>query len=430
MVFFRSQVNYVRIFKIFILFIQLAINAQSKSTLLDNLYERGRWGDYYEKESSSSFKLISKDIEVDSIVVFGDSSLQFSTLQTIFKPLNRSENSTIAQNRFQQLMDSYLFISSSSTLSFARYGSNNIAAVIDLKTDFKSHIGGIIGSSKDRTGNWKLSGELDLQLENLFKDGSSFSLFWRQPSSLYRSVNFNAEYPVFSKLPFGLSAAYNQEFFEDSYINESFATHLTSYGRFGSVKIGSKIGSSNNMDISIESTTRSASIIIQRDRRNTRWLPYSGNYLKVDSDVGNYKDGRGNSIEVNANFDFGTYKPYRSSLLHFKISGSINKINDREALQSKSIKFGGSNSIRGYDENQFIAQWMTLQSAELIFGDLYRSQFLVFLDNVYAKDMEIDPTSGFGIRVFDGKFYYDVSLGFPLEGLREAKLHIKFNTRL
>ena len=73
---------------------------------------------------------------------------------------------------------------------------------------------------------------------------------------------------------------------------------------------------------------------------------------------------------------------------------------------------------------------MTLQSVELIFGDLYRSQFLIFFDNVFAKDVDISATSGFGVSIFDGKFYYDVSLGFPLEGPREAKLHIKFNTRL
>ena len=420
----------MRIFNFFILLTQLVINAQTSNTLIDSLIESGRWGDYYQKESSNQYKLITANNAVDSIVIVGDSVLQFSTLRIIFKPLNRLEDSRIAQKRFQEVLDNYLFISSKSTLSFARYGNNHVAAVVDLKTDFKSHIGGIMGSNKDRGGNWKLSGELDLQLENLFKDGSSFSLLWRQPSSIYRSLNFNAEYPVFPKLPFGFSTVYDQEFFENSYVNESLAAYFTSIGRFGKLKIGSKILSSNNMDISNKSTTRSASIALQRDRRNSRWLPYSGSYLFVDSDVGKYKDSQGKSIEVNTNFEFGSYKSYRSSLLHFKFIGAINEVRDRDSIQSKSIKFGGSNSIRGYNENQFLAQWLTLQSVELIFGDLYRSQFLIFFDNVFAKDVDISPTSGFGVSIFDGKFYYDVSLGFPLEGPREAKLHIKFNTRL
>jgi len=420
----------VRIFNFFILLTQLVINAQTSNTLIDSLVESGRWGDYYQKESSNQYKLITANNAVDSIVIVGDSVLQFSTLRIIFKPLNRLEDSRIAQKRFQEVLDNYLFISSKSTLSFARYGNNHVAAVVDLKTDFKSHIGGIMGSNKDRGGNWKLSGELDLQLENLFKDGSSFGLLWRQPSSIYRLLNFSAEYPVFPKLPFGFSTVYDQEFFENSYVNETLAAYFTSIGRFGKLKIGSKILSSNNMDISNKSTTRSASIALQRDRRNSRWLPYSGSYLFVDSDVGKYKDSQGKSIEVNTNFEFGSYKSYRSSLLHFKFIGAINEVRDRDSIQSKSIKFGGSNSIRGYNENQFLAQWMTLQSVELIFGDLYRSQFLIFFDNVFAKDVDISATSGFGVSIFDGKFYYDVSLGFPLEGPREAKLHIKFNTRL
>ena len=110
--------------------------------------------------------------------------------------------------------------------------------------------------------------------------------------------------------------------------------------------------------------------------------------------------------------------------------GSINHIKDRDGVPAKFIKFGGSSSIRGYQENQFNAEWMTLQSLEFIFGDLPRSQFFTFFDNVYTKDLNINPSSGFGIRVFDGKFFYDVSLGFPLGELRDAKLHIKFNTRL
>ena len=420
----------MRIFNFFILLTQLVINAQTSNTLIDSLIESGRWGDYYQKESSNQYKLITANNAVDSIVIVGDSVLQFSTLRIIFKSLNRLEDSRIAQKRFQEVLDNYLFISSKSTLSFARYGTNHVAAVVDLKTDFKSHIGGIMGSNKDRGGNWKLSGELDLQLENLFKDGSSFGLLWRQPSSIYRSLNFSAEYPVFPKLPFGFSTVYDQEFFENSYVNETLAAYFTSIGRFGKLKIGSKILSSNNMDISNKSTTRSASIALQRDRRNSRWLPYSGSYLFVDSDVGKYKDSQGRSIEVNTNFEYGSYKSYRSTLLHFKFIGAINEVRDRDYIQSKSIKFGGSNSIRGYNENQFLAQWMTLQSVELIFGDLYRSQFLIFFDNVFAKDVDISATSGFGVSIFDGKFYYDVSLGFPLEGPREAKLHIKFNTRL
>ena len=420
----------MRIFKIFILLSHLSISAQSYSIMLDSLKESGRWGDYYLKENSNGFTLIKQNIEVDSLVFTGDTTLRFLTLNSIFNPIKKSPTSAIAASRFQELQDNHLFIASNSKLSFARYADSNIAAVVDIKTDFKSHIGGIIGSNKDRNGSWKLNGELDLHLENLFRDGSSLSVFWQQPSPVYRFLTFQAEYPVFSKFPFGVSIAYDQEFYEDSYINEAFSSHLISIGRYGRLKIGSKIETINNIGSSHISKTRSASVILQRDRRNARWLPYSGSFLEVESDIGTYNDRAGDALEINSNFHLGVFRPYRSFLINFKLIGSMNHIKDRDGVPAKFIKFGGSSSIRGYQENQFNAEWMTLQSLEFIFGDLPRSQFFTFFDNVFTEDLNINPSSGFGIRVFDGKFFYDVSLGFPLGELRDAKLHIKFNTRL
>ena len=419
----------MRIFKSILLLMSVAIYAQSYSEMLDELKSRGRWGDYYLKDSNT-FMLITKNINVDSLVFIGDTSLNASILNTLFKPIEKSSNSSIANLRFKELKDNYIFISPKSKLNFARYGNQRIAAIIDLQTDFKSYIGGIVGSSKDAAGSWKLNGEIDLQLENLFKDGSSFSLFWQQPSSLYRLLDFKAEYPVFSKFPFGVSFSYNQEFYENSYINQTFSNYLTSVGTYGKIKIGSKIQTSNNIVTSYLSKTRSASIIIRRDRRNSRWLPFSGSFWNIESDIGTYKDDIGNALEWNTNIKASSYSSYRSILLHLKLDGHYNQINGRDPAIAKFTKFGGSNSIRGYNEHQFNSQWMSLQSVELIFGDLYRSQFVAFIDNIYAKDLTIKPSSGFGIRVFDGKFFYDVSLGFPIGEFREAKLHIKFNTRL
>ena len=52
----------------------VAIYSQSHSEMLDELKSRGRWGDYYLKDSNS-FMLITKNINVDSLVFIGDISL-------------------------------------------------------------------------------------------------------------------------------------------------------------------------------------------------------------------------------------------------------------------------------------------------------------------------------------------------------------------
>ena len=57
-------------------------------------------------------------------------------------------------------------------------------------------------------------------------------------------------------------------------------------------------------------------------------------------------------------------------------------------------------------------------------------RYFVFFDQVFAKNLNIKPSSGFGLRVFNGTFYYDISVGFPTGGLKDGKIHLKFNTRL
>ena len=138
----------MRIFKSILLFMNIAIYSQSYSEMIDELKSRGRWGDYYLKESDS-FMLITKNINVDSLVFIGDTSLKLSTLNTLFKPIERSSNSSIANLRFKEIKDNNIFISSKSKLNFARYGNQSVAAVVDVNTNEIVNT----GSPKDKYGS-------------------------------------------------------------------------------------------------------------------------------------------------------------------------------------------------------------------------------------------------------------------------------------
>ena len=161
----------MRIFsKIIILLFYSFTNAQpGDSEIFKKLTQSGRWGDYYVISSNNQFQLIKKDVKVDSVHFIGDKSIKLLALKKLFNNLTNSPSSKIAISRFKEIQDAHTFISNNSNLSFARYNQNNIAAVVDIETDFKSHIGGILGSSKDNKGEWKLNGEIDFNLE-YFKD--------------------------------------------------------------------------------------------------------------------------------------------------------------------------------------------------------------------------------------------------------------------
>tara|TARA_Y100000741_G_scaffold66024_2_gene47585 strand:+ start:24853 stop:26121 length:1269 start_codon:yes stop_codon:yes gene_type:complete len=422
----------VRIFShIIILFFYSLTNAQSDDLeVFNKLTQSGRWGDYYVLDSNNQFQLIKEDVKVDSVHFIGDKSIKLLALKKLFNNLTNSSSSRIAISSFKDIQDAHTFISNNSNLSFARYNQNNIAAVVDIKTDFKSHIGGILGSSKDNKEEWKLNGEIDFNLENVFKNASSFRLLWRQPKPSFRFLSFEINSPFILNMPFGVSAKAMQEFSNQNYLYEAFTIFFTAIGPYGRWKIGSKFKSTTDFQVSEHSNSRAAAFAVEGDRRNARWLPYSGSNWGADIDIGNNIYEATNSLELNTAAHFGIYKQVFSKTFLFKIQGYYNQINGRKLNAAKRVKFGGSSTLRGYNENQFSADWVTLQTFEWISGDLDRSQFFVFFDQVFAKDLNIKPSSGFGLRVFNGTFYYDISLGFPIEGIGDGKIHIKFNTQL
>ncbi len=431
-IFFKFQVSYVRIFShIIILFFYSLTNAQSDDLeVFNKLTQSGRWGDYYVLDSNNQFQLIEEDVKVDSLHFIGDKSIKLLALKKLFNNLTNSSSSRIAISSFKDIQDAHTFISNNSNLSFARYNQNNVAAVVDIKTDFKSHIGGILGSSKDNKEEWKLNGEIDFNLENVFKNASSFRLLWRQPKPSFRFLSFEINSPFILNMPFGVSAKAMQEFSNQNYLYEAFTIFFTAIGPYGRWKIGSKFKSTTDFQVSEHSNSRAAAFAVEGDRRNARWLPYSGSNWGADIDIGNNIYEATNSLELNTAAHFGIYKQVFSKTFLFKIQGYYNQINGRKLNAAKRVKFGGSNTLRGYNENQFSADWVTLQTFEWISGDLDRSQFFVFFDQVFAKDLNIKPSSGLGLRVFNGTFYYDISLGFPIEGIGDGKIHIKFNTQL
>lgn len=431
-IFFKFQVSYVRTFsQIIILFFYSITNAQpDDSEIFKKLTQSGRWGDYYVLSSNNQFQLIKEDVEIDSVHFIGDKSIKLLSLKKLFNNLTNSPSSKIAISRFKEIQDAHTFISNNTNLSFARYDQNNIAAVVDIKTDFKSHIGGILGSSKDNEGEWKLNGEIDFNLENVFKDASSFRLLWRQPTPSFRFLSFEINSPFILNMPFGVSANAMQEFSDQNYLYEAFSIFFTAIGPFGRWKIGSKFKTTTDFQASDHSNSRAAAFAVEGDRRNARWLPYSGSNWSANIDIGNNIYESTSSLEVNTAAHLTIYKQAFSKTFLFKIQGYYNQINGRNLNAAEKVKFGGSNTLRGYNENQFSADWVTLQTFEWITGSMNRSQFFVFFDQVFAKNLNIKPSSGFGLRVFNGTFYYDISLGFPIEGINNGKIHIKFNTQL
>lgn len=420
----------MRISKLNILFFFVAfVNSQDiESQLYSNLQSKGEWGDYYLFENGT-YRHVSNSVQLDSIYLISNNKIEKNTLNRLFYSIKGFSNANQVFGQLNSIEEAYPFLKNASSISFAKYDNERIAAILNVNPIFKSHIGGILGASRDNKGQWITTGELDLHLENFREKGNIVDLLWRQPDSQSRLIELTVEFPILFNLPFGSIISFDQEFYEKNYYIESKTALLTFIGPLGQWRFGGKTESSRNFYLNNKFNSTSIGIGLKGDRRNNRWLPYSGKYWVWNLNIGHQNDIYGKTQIIDSYFQLDQYRSLNSSVLHFSVWGGRNWIDDRKLNASKKIKFGGSKLLRGYHDNQFASDWVMVQTIEWIFGSLDRMQLFLFTDIPFSPISNISSAYGVGIRQYNGSILYNISIGFPGD-ISMGKIHISFMTNL
>ena len=408
------------------------------TTLYTRLELKGDWKSYYLLNKNVHYEFVSKNAEIDSIYFIESGSIKEKVLKRLFYPFLGLTNQNSALKQFQTIQSAYPYMNGKSKLSFAQYGQKQVAAVVAFHPQFKSQMGGIIGASKGKDGKWLTTGEVDLHLENPRKEGTIMDLKWRQPDEQSRFLKLSYKTPYPFGLPFGTDLEFQQDFLEDQYIIESSAAAATGIGPLGQWKIGGKKEFSK--DLTNETKFKSESVIIglQGDRRNNRWMPSKGRFWDGEISLGKYMDEVGETTIAEIQFRLDKYRKLGPGVLYYSVKGQGVKVNRREIAVAKKIKFGGANSVRGYAENHFSADWVVIHKVEWLFGDLDRSQLFMFVDQpicylddndlwAFVKLIQLKPGYGLGFRQYNGILSLDISIGFS-EGSSGGKIHLKLSS--
>ena len=126
-----------------------------------------------------------------------------------------------------------------------------------------------------------------------------------------------------------------QEFYEKNYYIDSKTALLTFIGPLGQWRFGGKTESSRNFYLNNKFNSTSIGIGLKGDRRNNRWLPYSGKYWVWNLNIGHQNDIYGKTQIIDSYFQLDKYKSLNSSVLRFSMWGGRNWIDDRELSASK-----------------------------------------------------------------------------------------------
>ena len=395
---------------------------------------------YGENFSDIQYELRRIDKTIDTVIIVDEENIIPKYLYRMVKQIPKK---ALDDNFFSELEKSknmiankYYFISSKPDINIGRYFDNRLGMVIDLEPEFNSHFAGVLGAVKDMNNHWSLNGELDIQLENLWNTMESFSFFWKKLDSTNQVINLRLTSPHFLDNGMGINSYYNYDLVGGLYteLRAGIDFEITSKS-FGSFFLGYNSGKINTTSRGKtfsykKSTYKSLSLVFKHDSYNRRYLPDKGKKISIENNIG--KDTYDDNIF------------YRFSMILNQIFPLHNNINISMRSWSKyinplggvinpamEIRYGGINNLRGYMDNQFRSNNISIQSLEI---HLQKSPFFrtfLFFDLGLVQSELPKSSFGFGFHKLTNKALLELQYAIPSSNsFLKGKIHFKWSSRL
>ncbi|HEX9980818.1 MAG TPA: hypothetical protein VGB50_09670 [Flavobacterium sp.] len=227
---------------------------------------------------------------------------------------------------------------------------------------------GFIGFSNDEeNGNSKLrlNGYVDLLLTNILNSGEELSIFWKSDGKEQKTFNAGITLPYIFKSPFGLKASLNIFRQDSTFQNTRTNIELGYFFNYNTrVYLGyqatesSDIQNSENASISDFKNSFLTSTLEFTDFKPDDFLFPEKTRLVVRGGMGS----RESKTDKNPQF-FGELNLMHNIYLNDKNSVSLRSqdfyLSSDTYIISELYRFGGINSIRGFNENSLQASMLT-----------------------------------------------------------------------
>jgi len=222
--------------------------------------------------------------------------------------------------------------------------------------------------SDENTGKVNIQGFAKIKLINTFNLGEKINFDFRSQKNQERSLNSEVTLPYLFGSPFDIRYKLNL-IQKDSAFNTNENSIDIDYN-MNRVKFG--IGLQKN-------SSNSESQIQFVENFESKLLNMSAEYLIIDpNDKFNFekfkfliRDGSGKKIQLNnetglSKYKFEIRKKFKFST-RFELQSSVikEKINSKNLVNNELLRFGGSNSIRGFDDNSIFADGYNLINTSL-----------------------------------------------------------------
>lgn len=254
---------------------------------------------------------------------------------------------------------------------------------------------GFVGFTNSETKKLTVNGYLDLTLNNLLKSGETFSVYWKSDGKDQKTFNTNINLPYIFKSPLGIKAQLN--IFKQDSTFQNTKTNLD-LGYFFNYNTRLYLGyqSAESSDIQNQNTTLLndfSNHFVTSEFEFTDWRP--DNLLFSEKTKINFKIGSGSrTSKLNQDQQFfGQLNAKHIIFLNQKNNICIKTenffLNSNHYITNELYRFGGINSIRGFNENSLQANLFSSIMTEYRFVPATSLYIYSIVDYGYYQDKTI-----------------------------------------
>ena len=384
------------------------------------------------------------------INIKGDSSISLNTIQSIIGlsvgDYYSEEVIALIDNKIAQ--NNFISSIKPSEILFTREGYE---LFLYLKSDRVSFLRGAVGLQPDPVSQrMALTGEVNLKLENTLKKGERFKLNWRSIKPQTQRLNIDFKYPFLFQSPFGIAANFllykrdstfldlNTEFNVSYKLNNG--TTFRAHYRY----VNSNLLSGAENSIEFESlssySTNSYGLSFEKKQLDNIVNPSKGVTFMSKFYLGqrtlNSDSNSVSNVTVSGHIHYQQYIPFFKRHVLF-ISASFDMYSSPLIYQNELFRFGGLNTLRGFNEEELFASAKGIATIEYRFLLDESSNIFIFYDQCMYENNALeyfkDQPFGFGagisfgskIGIFNITYALGKKFSNPID-FRSSKIHFGY----
>jgi outer membrane protein assembly factor BamA len=379
------------------------------------------------------------------IIVKGDSSISQSLIQNIsgirFKKIYNEKMIEQLDNELSLIpfIDQY----KKPELLFS---NKEVDVYVFVKSNPVSSINGAVGLQPNpSTQRMAFTGQIQLKLQNALKKAELIEMNWRSIQPGTQNLYLNGNVPYLFKSKFGIDGKFNLYKRDTSFIEIKSSIGVTYqlknnfyFKGFYSFWLSNLLNNGNQTSLSSTSNS-SYGISIIRKKLDYLPNPRKGTSLFVEMSAGNRKITTISDQRFTAKGTLVFDKYFPLAKRHVLKMGFFSEwIYNEQTFSNERLRFGGLNSLRGFNEEELYATFYANGQVEYRFLLDRNSTLFAFYNQSWYEDNSVaiyrnDKPLGFGAGLSFGTklgiFSITYALGKQLQNqiqLNQGKIHIGY----